>query len=47
MYVALRADIERLMGSIDNLTHECSVNTRRCGELQRDLDLLRRALRAV
>jgi hypothetical protein len=31
---------------VDALRRECSTNLRRCGELQRDLDELRRKLRS-
>jgi hypothetical protein len=45
MYDVLRRDIERLTESNEKLAYECATNARRCGELQRDLDVLRRLVR--
>ena len=33
--------------AIDDLKRECTTNLRRCGELQRDLDELRKKLRTL
>jgi len=37
-----RADIT---AAVEHLKHECATNLRRCAELQRDLDELRRRIR--
>ena len=47
MYQALMRDIERLTDSHERLVRECESSTRRCGELQRDLDHLRQLFRGV
>jgi hypothetical protein len=44
MFRRLQADTA---AAIDALRRECTTNLRRCGELQRDLDELRRKLRGL
>jgi len=47
MYNALLRDVERLTESNEKLAYECATNARRCGELQRDLDVLRRLVQGI
>jgi hypothetical protein len=44
MYDALRRDIKLLTASNEKLASECTTNARRCGELQRDIDALKKLL---
>jgi len=44
MYETMRRDIERLTEICEKLARESAANTRRCGELQRDIDALKKLL---
>jgi len=38
----LEAQVNHILSRLANLSHLCEVNLRRCGELQRELDVLKR-----
>jgi hypothetical protein len=44
MHETMRRDIERLTEICEKLARESAANTRRCGELQRDIDALKKLL---
>jgi hypothetical protein len=38
----LEVRVEYVISAIEHLNYQCEVNLRRCGELQRELDLLKK-----
>jgi hypothetical protein len=38
----LEVRVEYALAAIEHLNHQCEVNLRRCGELQRELDVLKK-----
>jgi hypothetical protein len=42
----LEARVDIILSTLEHLSHQCDVNLRRCGELQRELDALKTQSRA-
>jgi hypothetical protein len=42
----VEARVDIILSTLEHLSHQCAVNLRRCGELQRELDLLKTQSRA-